>query len=184
MRSSDSNPLEALALTASLALATLLASACTETPQGTSLLLITIDTLRADHVSAYGYPRPTTPSIDRLASEGVLWRNAIAPRSETWPSVTSVMTSRYPQAHGVRSNGDLRREGIRTMAEHLHGAGFSTAAFLTNMTTAEHPGFDHIEKWGVGFSLLGRIPAVMSGALGVASLAIAGEVGTRHETFA
>ena len=114
-----------------------------------NLLLVTIDTLRADHVSAYGYERQTTPAIDRLAAEGVRFRHAIVQRAETWPSLTSILTSTYPHTHGVRSNGDVVDAPQATLAELLGAAGFTTAAFLTNMTTAPHPGFTHTKRWGV-----------------------------------
>ncbi|HJZ11939.1 MAG TPA: sulfatase-like hydrolase/transferase, partial [Acidobacteriota bacterium] len=66
-----------------------------------NVLLITVDTLRTDHLSCYGYTRQTSPAIDSLAREGVLFTYAMAQRGETWPSITSILTSMYPHTHGV-----------------------------------------------------------------------------------
>jgi arylsulfatase A-like enzyme len=78
-----------------------------------NLLLITVDTLRADHVSSYGYPRATTPAIDQLARDGVRFENAFVQRAATWPSMTSILTSMYPRSHGVREQGDTGPERLR-----------------------------------------------------------------------
>ena len=123
---------------------------CTESaPRRPNLLLITIDTLRADHVSSYGYPRATTPAIDRMAAEGVRFENAIVQRAATWPSLTSILTSMYPRTHGVRSQGALLDSSKRIIAEYLSDAGYQTAAFITNMTTVPHRGFAQQETWGL-----------------------------------
>jgi arylsulfatase A-like enzyme len=125
----------------------LLAAQCSPSvpPRDLNVLLISVDTLRADHLSCYGYSRPTSPSIDGVASEGVQFLNPIAPRGQTWPSVTSLMTSMYPRTHGVRENG-MRLDASRvTLPERLREEGYVTAAFLTNMRTAPHRGFDHKE---------------------------------------
>ena len=113
-------------------------------PPPLNLLLITIDTLRADHLSCYGYPRPTSPTIDRLAREGALFEEAITTRGQTWPSLTSLFTGEYPLVHGVRTNGQRMAAGRRTLAVDLSEAGYRTAAFLTNMSEAHHPGIDTI----------------------------------------
>jgi arylsulfatase A-like enzyme len=110
-------------------------------PADRSLLLITVDTLRADHLSAYGYARPTSPNMDRLARRGLRFTNAETVQSATWPALTSLHTSLYPSAHGVVWNGHKMPEGLTTLADVLHGEGFSTSAFLTNMTRGRHPGF-------------------------------------------
>ncbi len=113
-----------------------------------NLLLVSIDTLRADHVSSYGYERATTPAIDRLAAEGVRFENAIVQRGATWPSMTSILTSMYPHSHGVRGQGVELDASVRSIAEYLSDAGYRTAAFLTNMTSAEHRGFELQQGWG------------------------------------
>lgn len=66
-----------------------------------NIVLITIDTLRADHLSCYGYARKTSPNIDKIAQKGVTFKNAIAPSSWTAPSVASLCTSLYPISHGI-----------------------------------------------------------------------------------
>lgn len=112
-----------------------------------NLVLITVDTLRADHVSAYGYERATTPHIDRLAGEGLRFADSLVPRSETWPSLTSILTGTHPRTHGVRANGQRLDASQKTLIEDLREYGYTTAAFLTNMTTAPNRGLDHLEVW-------------------------------------
>ena len=127
----------------------LLVGGCGEpAPAPRNLLLVTVDTLRADHLSSYGYERKTSPGLDRLAADGVRFRKAIVQRGGTWPSLTSILTSMYPRSHGVRSNGDVLDVSKRTIAELLRERGFRTAAFLTNMLTAEHRGFDEVALFG------------------------------------
>lgn len=111
-----------------------------------NVLLLTVDTVRADHLSSYGYARETTPSIDRLAAEGVLFSNVYAQRSGTWPSLTSILTSRHPRSHGVRANGEQLDPAVQTIAELLAARGYTTAAFLCNMINAPNRGF--AEKQG------------------------------------
>ncbi len=116
-------------------------------PRPTNVVLLTIDTLRADHLGSYGYGRDTSPNLDALAREGVLFRNAIVQRGATWPSLTSILTSLHPQTHGVRQNGWPLAASRPILSERLREHGFRTAAFLTNMTTAPNRGFDHKETF-------------------------------------
>jgi arylsulfatase A-like enzyme len=106
-----------------------------------NVLLLTVDTLRADHLSAYGYPRRTSPNIDGLARRGLLFRQAETPQSATWPALTSLHTSLYPSAHGVVWNGHDMPGAAVTLAGLLHARHYSTSAFLSNMKRARHPGF-------------------------------------------
>jgi arylsulfatase A-like enzyme len=106
-----------------------------------NVLLITVDTLRSDHLHAYGYARQTSPNLDRLAARGLLFTAAETVQSATWPSLTSLQTSLYPGSHGVVWNGHDMPGGIVTLAELLQATGYSTAAFLANMKRARHPGF-------------------------------------------
>jgi arylsulfatase A-like enzyme len=108
------------------------------------VLVVSIDTLRADHLSAYGYPRATSPHIDALAHRGLLFEDAETVQSATWPALTSLHTSLYPSAHGVVENGQPMPEGLTTLAELLRARGFSTSAFITNMTRGRHPGFSRL----------------------------------------
>ncbi len=108
-----------------------------------NIVLIVIDCLRADHVAAYGYPRPTTPTIDALAKKGVLWENAHSLSSWTRPSVTSLLTGLYPSQHGVfqgikRSKNrsevttDILQTTTPTLAEEFTQAGWRCGAFINN----------------------------------------------------
>jgi arylsulfatase A-like enzyme len=113
-------------------------------PSEWNVLLVSIDTLRADHLSAYGYDRPTSPNIDALTRRGLLFEHAETVQSATWPALTSLHTSLYPNAHGVQWNGHRLPEGLPTLADLLHARGFSTSAFITNMTRGRHPGFSRL----------------------------------------
>lgn len=95
-----------------------------------NILLITVDTLRADHVGCYGYMRDTTPHIDRLAQEGVRFANAITTMPTTLPAHCSIMTSKYPREHRVLKNGHVLHESFQTLAEILRDHGYKTAAFV------------------------------------------------------
>ncbi len=117
---------------------------CPPAPLEWNVLLVSIDTLRADHLSAYGYARPTSPNIDALARRGLLFEQAETVQSATWPALTTLHTSLYPSAHGVKWNGHSMPEGLPTLADLLQGRGFSTSAFITNMTRGRHPGFSRL----------------------------------------
>ncbi len=115
-----------------------------------NVLLITLDTLRADHLSAYGYPRPTTPNIDRLAGQGVLFENAFATASWTLPSHATIMTGRYPHEH--RADGAPLDRRFPTLAEVLTAHGYATAAFVANTyyvvpRSGLERGFQHFEAY-------------------------------------
>ena len=97
-----------------------------------SILLITADTLRADHVGAYG-SQVRTPAIDGLARDGVLFENAITPAVMTLPSHASILTGTYPPTHGIRDNGDYRlAASALTLAEVLRARGFRTGAVVSS----------------------------------------------------
>ena len=100
-------------------------------PRATNLVLVTIDTLRADHVGAYGAARARTPVLDRLARAGVRFEHAYAPAPITLSSHASMLTGRYPAGHGARHNGLRMRDDVRTLATTLQAAGFATAAFVS-----------------------------------------------------
>ena len=106
-----------------------------------SILLVTIGTLRADHVHAYGYPRETTPNLDRLAADGVLFETAYAPSSATGPSHATLFTSRQPIGHGVVQNGIPLDAEIPTLASLLAAAGYRTAAFVSSYAVSSAFGF-------------------------------------------
>ncbi len=95
------------------------------------LVLITVDTLRADHMSSFDYPIATTSFLDRLAAEGTSFTRAYAHSATTKPSHSSLFTSLYPVQHRVQNNGLVLDDEFETMAELLRAAGYSTAAFVS-----------------------------------------------------
>jgi arylsulfatase A-like enzyme len=123
------NPLVVL-----LACAGAAAAACAREPRPSgppSVLLVTIDTLRADRVGAYGDEAARTPRLDRLAQEGVLFEQAFTPVPLTLPAHATLLTGLLPPRHGVRGNGSfaLGREPL-TLAEAMKRRGLATAAFV------------------------------------------------------
>lgn len=98
-----------------------------------NVVLIVLDTVRADHLSVYGYHRPTTPNLERLARKGVLFENAISPASWTIPSFGSYFTGLLPHQHGASGVAALRGQQT-TLAEVLEGRGYETAGFNANST--------------------------------------------------
>ena len=99
--------------------------------RGCNVLLITIDTLRVDRVGAFGSSRHLTPTLDRLAREGLTLTRAYASAPLTLPSHTSILTAVSPPVHGVRANG-ITRLGPRlpTLPTVLKTAGYRTGAFV------------------------------------------------------
>ena len=98
-----------------------------------NVLLVTIDTLRVDRVGAYGGVAGATPTLDRLAAEGLRVDTAYTHVPLTLPSHTAIMTGAYPQVNGVRDNGSFRFDGrLPTLAGTLKGAGYRTGAFVAS----------------------------------------------------
>ncbi len=97
-----------------------------------NVLLICIDTLRADHLSCYGYHRDTSPTLDSLASRGCLFTRAIAQSSWTLPSHASLFTSRYVRSHGVGSVWEALAPGVPTLGGVLRDAGYATGAVISS----------------------------------------------------
>ena len=96
------------------------------------VLLITIDTLRADRVGAYGDPLAQTPTLDALAANGALFREAHSVSALTLPSHATLLTGLLPSEHGLRDNAGFRMsEEIPTLAEALLPAGYQTGAFVS-----------------------------------------------------
>lgn len=95
-----------------------------------NIIVIDVDTLRADHLSAYGYPHPTSPTLDRLAADGALFGNALCAGLPTAPAHTSFYTGRHPISHGIVSHGGARDlpETMPFLPEILGANGFATAA--------------------------------------------------------
>jgi len=110
-----------------------------EKQKNPNLLIIIIDTLRADHVGSYGYYRDTTPNIDALAVNGTLFENAYSQISATVPSHAAIMTSVYPWKLGVFNNQMTLKDDATTLAEILQGKGYATGAVIGNGTlVSEH----------------------------------------------
>jgi len=101
-------------------------------PARPNILLITLDTTRADHLGAYGDRRARTPNLDRLAAGGVLFERAISAAPLTLPAHVSIFTGTYPFAHGVRNNGNFTLgDRVPTLSGALRAAGYRTAAFVS-----------------------------------------------------
>jgi hypothetical protein len=103
-------------------------------PTARHVVLVTIDTLRADRLGCYGNPSVATPHLDRLAEEGALALDATVHAPLTRPSHTSMFTGLYPPEHGIRDNvsPSLAEDSV-TLAEVLQGAGFRTGAFVSSI---------------------------------------------------
>jgi len=114
-----------------------------------NLLVVTLDTTRADHLSCYGYERDTSPRIAKLASEGVRFTLSYAAASTTLPSHVSLFTGAAPIAHGVVKNGLALAPGAQTLAVRLRAAGAQTAAIVSSFVLDRRfgldQGFDHYE---------------------------------------
>lgn len=134
----------ALAVVVPLWIAVLALAGCgVADPPRPDVLLVTIDTLRADWVHAYGFERETTPRIDGLAARGVLFENAIAAATLTAPAHASMMTSRYARQHSIGTlNGETKLAGIETLAERFRAGGYETAAFVSNVVLRRRSGLD------------------------------------------
>ena len=114
-----------------------------ESARGLNLLVITLDTMRADRVGAYGYGPAKTPNLDRLAQKGIMFENCHAPVPITFPSHCSIFTGYYPIAHQVRSNGlfFLNRNKI-TLAEKMKEQGYHTFAAVASFVLLSKFGLD------------------------------------------
>ncbi len=107
-----------------------------------NVLLITIETLRADHVSSYGYKRRTTPNLDLLASQGAQFETVIAQAPFTLPSITSLLTSLTPPRHGVRNHPGTLSSEHQTLAEKFLEAGYETVALTRHTWLRRKSGLD------------------------------------------
>lgn len=129
--------------TTPLVLALSLMASCGNRSPRPDILLVTIDTLRADHVGCYGYSRPTTPNLDRLAREGVRYGNCQSVAPITLPSHATILTGQLPPRHGVRNNTSYRLpESVPTLAEALRAQGYRCGAFVGALPVAARFGLD------------------------------------------
>jgi len=145
-----------------LCVMTLASCARTKEPpsKARNLVLITIDTLRADRVGAYGYRAAATPAIDSIAAAGVRFDRAYAAAPITLPSHATILTGRYPPGHGSRDNGMPVSSTVPTLAAVLKARGFRTGAFV-----AAFP-LDHQFGLNRGFDVYGdSLPRAADGRL-------------------
>lgn len=108
----------------------------------TNLLLVTVDTLRADHTSAYGYGRDTSPVLTDLSSRGVRFGRCITQRTNTAASVAALMTGLYPPTNRTLNNRDILQDFNFTLAELFRDQGYRTAAFVTVPVVGPRFNFD------------------------------------------
>ncbi|MFH2000626.1 MAG: sulfatase, partial [Planctomycetota bacterium] len=120
---------------------------------GKNILLLVVDALRADHLSGYGYERPTTPHLDAHAREGVRFTNALAQSSWTIPSTATLLTGQYSYTHGLYDAYHwFLVPGIQTITQSFLQAGVRTAAFVANKLISEDTNF------ATGFELFHEVP--------------------------
>lgn len=134
-----------------LVAAALAAAFCTPAAAEPNLVLLSVDTLRADALGTYGAEDATTPTIDALADRGVTFEDAHTTIGKTGPAFASMFTSLYPPTHGARRNAQRMRGDIPVLAEILGEAGYESAAFISNWTLRAdlvglNRGFDHYDE--------------------------------------
>ena len=117
--------------------------ACARKPAGPpNVLLISIDTLRPDQLHCYGNERETSPTLDGIAKQGVLFEDVTAAAPWTLPSHASILTGRYPSRHGVKDHVNKLRRGLPTLASVLRGEGYDTKAVVNSQNLSEHFGLN------------------------------------------
>ena len=109
-------------------------------PKAPNVILIVVDTLRADHLSCYG-KRNQTPAIDALAADGTRFSHAYSQASWTRPSFGTIFTSLYPSSHRAIHKSDALPDAVVTLAETMQGAGYATVGFANNINVAPLFGF-------------------------------------------
>ncbi len=119
-----------------------------------NVLLVSIDSLRADHVHSYGYPRETTPTLDRLAREGALFRNAFSPTSWTLPAHLTLLSALPPEEHGVVDDGRRLGGDVVLLSQALWQAGYHTGGFVSapylDASYGYARGFDLYDDYSIG----------------------------------
>jgi arylsulfatase A-like enzyme len=136
-----------VALLACVALATVAAAR-----EPKAVVIVTVDALRADRLSAYGYERQTSPAIDALLDDGVLFSKARTVEPLTGPALCSMITGLEPQEHAATRNGLRIREGLDSLPKILAGHGWQTAAFVSNWTLK-----DNLTRLGEHFDHYGEV---------------------------
>ncbi len=97
-----------------------------------NIIVLTVDTLRADHMALYGYHRDTMPAIGEFAKTAVVFDQAVVSRGNTRASYASMLTALYPFRHGVYNNNVVLHDNFKTLPETLKSAGYHTAGFVSN----------------------------------------------------
>ena len=141
----------------------------TPPPRPRHFLLLSIDTLRADHLGCYGYDRPVSPNLDRFAREGARFDSATAPSPWTLPSHASLFTGHYPRRHGLLTAAQQIPADLPTLAESLQQAGLATGAIVNvGLLAAKRGfsrGFDDYRVVPPATDPAGSAPAIVSQAL-------------------
>ena len=132
--------------------AAVLGVGCGESRPRPNVLLITVDTLRADHLGCYGYPLDTSPNLDRMAREGVRFTDCTVQFPKTWPSLASLMTGTYPRTNGIKAALKGMPPSFVTLGELFRDAGYRTAAVVGNFNAGRGLGFEQgfdlfVESW-------------------------------------
>lgn len=118
------------------------------TPPDLDVVVYVIDTLRADRLGLHGYSRPTSPFLEQLAAESVVFENAAAPAPWTLPSITSLLTSTFPCEHGVNHKGVRVSQSLRTLGERMQEAGFRTVSLFANQYAGPVSGLERgHDRW-------------------------------------
>jgi arylsulfatase A-like enzyme len=115
-----------------------------------SLVIVTLDTTRADHLGTYGHDQATSPFFDRMTEDGVTFLRAYAPMPQTLPSHSTIFTGMTPREHGATENHQILPESVTTLAETLKGEGYDTAAFIGARVVEAESGL------GQGFDTFGE----------------------------
>lgn len=176
-------------LACTLALSWWLSSSLLAQATNPSVVLITIDTLRADRVGAYGYDKAETPTMDALASEGVLFEKAVVQTPITLPSHASILTATYPPFHGVQDVVGRLREGVPIVSEWFRDRGYATGAFVGASVLSKDwgldRGFEHYDDEFPAASPQGKVEfdRVERSAEEVISRALAWLEGRRQRPF-
>lgn len=113
-----------------------------EVERARRVILVSIDTLRADHLGLYGYPRPTSPALDALASESTVFDDAMSASPWTLPSHASLLTGLYPSHHGLVSHEGYLPASLETLAQRLSRAGYRTAGVVNSHNLGPAFGLD------------------------------------------
>src|SRR5262249_12215590 len=106
-----------------------------------NVILIAVDTLRADHLSCYGYQAVRSPHIDALAADGTRYARMFSQASWTRPSMATILTGLYPSSHGAVHKADVLSDRVDTLAEELTKGGYYTVGFPNNINVSPAFGF-------------------------------------------